>query len=157
MDTCLKLLFSHYTSFDLLKTLSRSCFHLIFRSGKTQTKERAHGGWVTYCTAFKLQRDTVRWLILPNFPSGAIWDTICLTLIMAEPSPISPSLWDIAWACVCYRLCEFEQMKNELFPNLAGRIRKHSSASVWTKRQQYDKLIMLSWFFSWQSISGSES
>lgn len=128
--------------------------------GQVRHKHRnKHRGWVTYYMHFKLQLDTVRWLILPSFPSGAIWDTICLTLIMTGPSPISPSLWDIACACVLQTVWKFElkQMKNELFPNLAGGIRKHSSASVWTKRQQYDKLIMLSWFFPWHSISRSES
>lgn len=52
-----------------------------------------------------LQLDTVRWLILPHFPSGPIWDTICLALIMTQPSPISLSLWDITWPLWVFRVC----------------------------------------------------
>lgn len=39
------------------------------------------------------------------FPSGPIWDAICLALIMTQPSPISLSLWDIAQPVWVFRVC----------------------------------------------------
>lgn len=79
---------------------------------------------------------------------------------MTEPSPISPSLWDIArpvWVSDSVFEFELEQNEDRVILRSRWRNRKHSFVSEWTKRQKYDKLIMISWFFPWHFFSGSES
>lgn len=135
----------NFTSHHFFSVLLRTQFfsHLLFKSGKTphlciywdrnkHTKSGLHDAFPS-----ALQLDTVRWLILPHFPSGPIWDTICLALIMTKPSPISLSLWDIArpvWELESN--CPILLEESGIILLLLYRL-----------RHKYDKLIIT--FFSW--------
>lgn len=127
LNSHIKLLFSCSELFPSPIPTSSLC-----QVKRTNTRKHAHKGWDGWILQVLLQSSSsieVRWLILPHFPSGPIWDTICLALIMTEPSPISPSLWDIAQPVHVLCVCEFElkQMKNELSSNLTRRIWRHCS------------------------------